>query len=148
MIGPGAEEQRVRCALFAQVISRCGSAKLKAWGTSMVPSILPGDTLKVERAETSGFVAGDVAVYLRAGRLFVHRVVRVMDGPVSALVTRGDAMECEDPPVLADEIVGRVTSIVPGPRLAYHVRHILAALRNSLAMLFLAGAVVLLLLQG
>src|SRR5882724_4175462 len=103
LIGPDTAEQSAKCALFAQVISRCGKAKLKALGTSMVPSILPGDTLVVERSEVSRLVAGDVAVYLRFGRLFAHRVIRVVDEPVAALVTRGDAMECDDPPVLAHE---------------------------------------------
>jgi hypothetical protein len=145
LIGPHSEEQSVKCALFAQIVSRCGYARLKALGTSMAPSILPGDTLIVERRQMPGLAIGDVAVYLRSGRLFAHRVARIVNGPDATLVTRGDAMDSDDPPVLADEIIGRVVSVVPGPRLAYRLRRLLAALRSAMAIFFLAGAVLLLL---
>ena len=148
LIGPGSAEEGVKCALFAQIISRCGNAKFKALGTSMLPSIWPGDTLIVQREDATGLVAGDVAVYLRFNRLFAHRVVRLVNEPVVSLVTRGDAMESDDPPVLAHEIVGRVARIVPGPRLAHRMRRTLAVLRNAMAVFFLAGAVLLLLLQA
>jgi signal peptidase I len=140
LIGIESEEQSAKCALFAEVVSRHGAAKLKAWGTSMVPAILPGDTLVVEHQQISGLAAGDVAVYLRAGRLFAHRVLEVVNEPDAALITRGDAMDCDDPPVLAHEVIGRVTSIAPGPRLTRHVRRGLSALRNVAAALFLLQA--------
>jgi hypothetical protein len=146
LIGRGAAEQSVKCELFAQVVSRCGNAKLKALGTSMVPSIWPGDTLIVEREQVSGLGAGDIAVYLRSGRLFAHRVIRAVNEPAAVLVTRGDAMDRDDPPVLADEIVGRVTAIVPGPRLTNRIRRAMAALRNAIPIFSLA--VLLLLLQA
>jgi hypothetical protein len=128
------DEETAKCALFAQVISRYGKAKLKALGTSMVPAIWPGDTLVVERQEAPGLLAGDVAVYMRYGRLFAHRVIRVVQGPEISLVTRGDAMTWDDPLVLADEIVGRVVAIVPGPRFAYRIRRAIAALRHALVI--------------
>ncbi len=137
LIEADAKEQSVKCSLFAQVISRCGSATLKAWGTSMIPSIFPGDILTVHRAEASRLEAGDVAVYLHSGRLFVHRVVRAIDQNSAILVTRGDAMECDDPPVEAEEVVGRVTFIVPGRRLTYRLRRGLAALRSAMTIVFL-----------
>jgi hypothetical protein len=127
---PGAAAEAVKCALFAQVISRYGKARLKALGTSMVPSIWPGDTLVVERQEAACLLAGDVAVYLRFGRLFAHRVIGIVEGPMVALVTRGDAMACDDPLVLADEIVGRVVAVVPGPRLTYRVKRTMALLKK------------------
>jgi signal peptidase I len=136
LIERSAEEQSVKCALFAQVVSRCGSARLKVWGTSMVPGILPGDTLIVEKAPISGLAVGDVAVYARSSRLFAHRVTSIVDGVNRAVVTRGDAMECDDPPVFAEQIVGRVASIVPRPRLASRVWRRLAAIRTTAAFFF------------
>jgi hypothetical protein len=144
---PDAAAEAVKCALFAQIVSRHGRAKLKALGTSMIPSIWPGDTLIVERQEMPGLLAGDIAVYMRHGRLFAHRVMRVAHEPVLSLVTRGDAMADDDPLVLSDEVIGRVVTIVPGPRLTYRIKRTLAALRNALPLLSLSGAVLLLLLQ-
>ena len=137
LIEPGAEKQSVKCALFAQVISRHGVAKLKAWGTSMVPAILPGDTLIVQRQQIADLAVGDVAVYLRSGRVFAHRVTRVVNEPVVALITRGDAMHADDPPVSAAQILGRVASIVPRPRIAARIRRSLRAWKNALVTVFL-----------
>jgi hypothetical protein len=128
-------EEALKCALFAELISRYGQARLKAMGTSMLPSIWPGDTLMVERQAISSLVAGDVAVYLRCGRLFAHRVVGVVRQPVAALITRGDAVSCDDQPVFGEELLGRVSAIVPGPRLASRIQRSIAALQSALASL-------------
>jgi signal peptidase I len=130
----GVIEESAKCALFAQVVSRYGKAKLKALGTSMVPAIWPGDTLVVERREALELLAGEVAVYLHQGRLFAHRVIRVAHEPEVFLVTRGDATAGDDPPVLPEEVIGRVVTIVPGPRLAYRVRRAIGALRHALVI--------------
>ena len=137
VIEAGDNEQEAKCLLFAEVIARCGEGKVKAWGTSMVPTILPGDTLMVERRTISELAGGDLAVYLHSGRLFAHRVVRVLNESESVLITRGDAMECDDPPVFAGEVVGRVTSIIPDARITRRVRRGLSALRNAASTLLL-----------
>jgi hypothetical protein len=137
LTGPSPAKEGVKCLLFAEIVARCGKAKFKAQGTSMLPSIWPGDTLLVEREGVSGLTAGDIAVYLRCGRLFAHRVLRVAPDRPARIVTRGDALEEDDPPVLAREIVGRVAAVVPGPRLAYRFRRLRAALKSAAAFLFL-----------
>ena len=137
LIGADSEEQSVKSALFAEVIARCGEAKVKAWGTSMVPTILPGDVLLVEQQQMAGLNVGDVAVYLRSGRLFAHRVMKIVGGSPAALITRGDAMDCDDPSVLAENIVGRVVSIMRGPRLTRRMRRGFSVVRKAAANLFL-----------
>lgn len=74
-------------------------------GTSMLPSITPGDVLRI----TCGapFTNGDVVVYVREDRVVVHRVIRVSQ---TAVWTCGDANLLPDPPVDAAGILGRVTS--------------------------------------
>jgi hypothetical protein len=126
-----ADKEAAKCALFAQVVSRHGKAKLKALGSSMIPAIRPGDTLVVERQILSGLRIGDVAVYLRGGRLFAHRVVKVGGESERTVITRGDAMAHGDPPLLAHETVGRVQAIIPGPRLTHRAQRALAALRSA-----------------
>ena len=132
----GTAEDAVKCALFVQVISRFGKARFRAMGTSMLPGIRPGDVLYVERAPISGLAPGDIAVYLRRGRIVAHRVVQVARQPTAAVITRGDALSCDDPPVHPGELLGRVTSIVPGPRAVPGIRRAAAGVRRRLAAIF------------
>jgi hypothetical protein len=78
----------------------------------MVPSILPGDMISVQRAELVEISPGEIVMYLRDDRLFVHRVVACagsQDDP--RLITRGDRLCYDDPLVSSSELLGRVTSI-------------------------------------
>ena len=54
---------------------------------------------------------GDVVLFSRNGRLFVHRVVEMSGG---AVVTRGDSMLNADPPVAVSDVLGLVESIERG----------------------------------
>ncbi|HLK33942.1 MAG TPA: S24/S26 family peptidase [Terriglobales bacterium] len=131
---PAAEE--IKCALFAEIVSQYGTGRFKALGSSMIPSIWPGDTLLVEGAELVHMLPGDIAVYLREGRLFAHRVVRHAEAPAAALITRGDAMTCEDPPVHVHELLGRVVAVEPGPRERKYFPRALARIRSAAARLW------------
>ena len=64
----------------------------------MLPAIWPGDVLTVAPATAATLAPGQIALTLRDGRWFVHRVIerRARDGAV-ALVTRGDALDHADP---------------------------------------------------
>ena len=56
----------------------------------------------------------------RAGRLFVHRVIRAAAGAGGkergALITKGDALDAEDEPVTRAEFLGRVIRVHRGNR--------------------------------
>lgn len=81
----------------------------------MLPAIMPGDMLTIERISTGCISEGDIVLYGRDRRLVVHRVVRrtVAPGhrPAFEIVTRGDAMAAADPPVPEGEVMGRVSLI-------------------------------------
>jgi hypothetical protein len=82
----------------------------------MLPSIYPGDILTVRRTEIACVVPGDIVLYTREDRLYAHRVVeKIDDGEGILLLTRGDTLAENDPPVSAAELLGRVASIVRGP---------------------------------
>jgi hypothetical protein len=86
-------------------------------GTSMVPSIHPGDLISIQRASMSQISPGEVVLFERDGRLFAHRVVCTAGGPIAPqLITRGDRLCFNDPPVSAAELLGRVTSVERGCR--------------------------------
>jgi hypothetical protein len=83
----------------------------------MVPSILPGDFVSIHRASLQDISPGEVVLFLQKGRLFVHRVVdrkvvATADGREElCLITRGDRLRQDDPPVSSPELLGRVVSI-------------------------------------
>jgi hypothetical protein len=101
--------------LAGDVIRGFGALRVRVFGTSMVPSILPDSMISVQRAGVSEISGGEIVLYARDGRFFAHRVVartRVNEQP--ALITRGDRLCYDDPPVTETELLGRVTGIQYG----------------------------------
>jgi signal peptidase I len=112
MSGPEMVSTTVACALAGEVVRTFGTVRLRVFGTSMVPSVLPGDLISVQRADLSEISPGEIVLYLRNERLFVHRVVaRSGDQDNPRLITRGDRLTYDDPVVSSSEFLGRVTSI-------------------------------------
>jgi signal peptidase I len=97
--------------LAAQLVRRFGQARIKLAGTSMLPSIWPGDVVTVGRRATCDVGIGDVVLFTREDRLFAHRVV---ENEGSVLITRGDSHSENDPPVTEKELLGVVTAIQRG----------------------------------
>jgi signal peptidase I len=103
------------CDLAGEVVRTFGEVRLRVFGTSMVPSILPGDLICVQRAGVSEISTGEIVLYSRDGRMFAHRVVNPAGGAEKALlITRGDRLRDNDPPVFSSELLGRVTSVERG----------------------------------
>jgi len=110
----------VACGLTEEIVRTFGEVRLRVYGTSMVPSILPGDIVSIAQANLENVAPGEVVSFLQGGRLFVHRVVRC-DAPAknwrtdtSRLITRGDRLQHEDPPVSGKELLGRVVEVERG----------------------------------
>lgn len=91
---------------------------MRALGTSMLPSIRPGDVLVIEAAGVSEIPLGAIAVWRRGEQLVAHRVVERITGADGSvrLVTRGDRQQQRDEPIGAEELLGRVTMIQRGPQ--------------------------------
>jgi signal peptidase I len=98
---------------LATEILRCrGTVHLKAWGTSMLPSVWPGDMLTIQGAAYDEVVPGDIVLVLRRNRFVVHRLVERRRGQDCLWwITKGDAMPHSDPPAAASELLGRVSGI-------------------------------------
>ncbi len=122
--------QGVKCALFADAVRQFGKAKIKAWGSSMSPAIQPGDVLTIEHCEMNEVAEGDVAGFLRDGRIFVHRVVGV-ESKTGYFTTRGDALDCCDLPVRREEFLGRVTHVQRPFNPAAKARKFLGAVKRA-----------------
>jgi len=102
-----------KCELAAEVLRSSGRLRLGVTGWSMFPSIRPGDALLIELSNHHDVVSGDIVLFFREHRLFAHRAVgRNHDD--WRILTRGDAMPIEDPPVNEAELLGKVTLIWRG----------------------------------
>src|ERR1700688_4923956 len=116
-VDPGNASVELACGLTEEVVRTFGTVRLRVFGTSMVPSILPGDLVLIHKASLNDISPGEVVMFLQKGRLFVHRVVdrrvaATSGGPVEpCLITRGDRLRHDDPPVSSPELLGRVVSI-------------------------------------
>jgi len=95
--------------LAVEVLVRFGEVSLCMAGTSMVPSVWPGDVVTIRRCAIHDIEAGQIVLATRGGRLFVHRVVTLQP---PHLLLQGDALAFRDPPVSTDQFLGRVESIV------------------------------------
>jgi signal peptidase I len=105
-----------------EIVRNFDELRLRVFGTSMAPSVLPGDLVLIQRADLEEIEVGEIAMFRHRGRLFVHRVVdrKVMpvDGSATetCLITRGDRQRDNDAPVFSSELLGRVISIERGNR--------------------------------
>jgi len=103
----------VRLDLAAEVLRRFGEVRFVARGSSMIPSIYPGDLLTVRSQAIAEARYGHIVLALREGRFWAHRLIRKWrQGNHFVLATRGDALLDEDPSLDESQVLGRVTSIV------------------------------------
>lgn len=94
-----------KCQLFIQALRCYGCASLRVTGTSMWPALWPGDIVEIRTARFEEIEPGALVAFTRHERIFIHRVVRKVDSS-AILITRGDALSAEDPPVHESEFLG------------------------------------------
>jgi signal peptidase I len=102
----------LKCELAGEVLRSSGKLRLRVTGWSMLPAVMPGDMLVIERVSSDAVFEGDIVLFGRDRRFFVHRVITKGQSQTEELVTRGDAMRTPDPPVPASDLMGRVSFIV------------------------------------
>jgi hypothetical protein len=107
-----------RCSLAAEALQSWGTLKLRATGISMFPTLWPGDLLTVQSVRPEIAQPGDIVLCMREGRFFVHRLVKRSHGlDESSLVTRGDCMSEDDPPIGTRELLGKITEVQRADRI-------------------------------
>lgn len=111
-------------------LRRFGALRLRATGGSMLPAIAAGDVLSFRHPARAELQPGQVTLVVRQGRLYIHRIVELRaDGSV---VTRGDALTCNDPAVPPEAVLGILdTQQRDGRTVDFHARH--ATRRQRLA---------------
>jgi hypothetical protein len=112
--------------LAAEVLRAGGAIRVQALGTSMLPSIWPGDVLGIEDRTDEEIVPGDILLVARDRRFFIHRLIEKCG---SQWITRGDSLPQNDAPVAGSQVLGKVCAIhrrtgvvVPSPRVSLFVR--------------------------
>lgn len=105
-------------AALVVVPKALGAVPLTVLTGSMRPALSPGDVVVVRPVEATDVRVGDVITFQpRSGdpALVTHRVVGLQWGAGDAptFVTRGDANDAADDPVVADQVKGRVAYSVP-----------------------------------
>jgi signal peptidase I len=104
--------------LFLDALRSHGAVRMRVLGTSMVPTIWPGDLVEVQGG-CGGVLLGDIVLAMRDEAFYMHRVVRVEESTQRVRVTtRGDAMQSSDPPTLGENILGKVV------RINHHGKHV------------------------
>lgn len=110
------------------------------WGAGLVESPILDQTngLVYVFASSDGISEGDIVLFGRDRRLFVHRVVTGSQPQNAEIVTRGDAMPAPDPPVSESDLLGRVSFILrdgkciePSRSLRFSERAVAALVRRS-----------------
>jgi hypothetical protein len=116
--------------LGAEILRTGGSVRLRVLGTSMLPSIWPGDLVDIEGRALETLVPSDIILYQTERGLVVHRLLEKSQVE-NYLITRGDSMSQDDPMVTKSQLLGRVSSIrrngrrfLPKPKLAPLMRTI------------------------
>jgi hypothetical protein len=105
--------ERIKLELAAEVLRRFGEIRFVARGSSMIPTIYPGDLLTVRSQAMAEARQGHIVLALREGRFWAHRVIRKWREDNRLLVaTRGDALPNEDPSLDESQVLGCVASIV------------------------------------
>lgn len=98
-------------SLAAEVLRSAGTLRLAVRGYSMLPTLWPGDVLAIEGESIDRVQVGDVVLYARADRFYIHRILRKdAKGTGNRLITRGDSMLEADDPVLPEEFLGKVVA--------------------------------------
>ncbi|HUJ30408.1 MAG TPA: S24/S26 family peptidase [Candidatus Acidoferrum sp.] len=112
------DREALNCELAVEVLRSTGELRFIVRGASMLPSIFPGDILLVRNESIDAVHCGDVVLCSRDGRFYAHRVERTMreDGQ-TLIVTRGDALAQDDPPIGKHEFLGQVLAVVRHGRL-------------------------------
>ena len=104
--------QHVQLDLAAEVLSRFGEVRIVELGSSMIPSIYPGDILTIRSEPKHAARCGDIVLHLRERRFCVHRVTHTwQEGGCLMFATWGDAAARQDPPFDKNQLLGRVTAI-------------------------------------
>jgi signal peptidase I len=98
--------------LCQEVLEKGSTFQFRALGGSMFPFIRSGDLLTTKPVDPIDLSIGEVLLYQREGRFFVHRLIKkkIIDETL-LFITHGDHLTFSDPAIRSSQILGKVTCI-------------------------------------
>jgi signal peptidase I len=111
-----------RTSLAVEGLRSAGRLSFRVHGTSMLPTLWPGDMVTIEACAVEDVRAGEVVLACSGDRLFLHRFVGATE---NGFRLRGDSMPGSDPEFGREAMLGRLLDVA---RLGRSVRP--AAKRN------------------
>lgn len=100
--------------MAVEVLQSTGALQMQVTGTSMLPTLWPGDLVRIQSHQSDFIGQGDVVLFEREGRFFLHRVVQATVAGEHSLITRGDCMVQEDLPISPSDVLGRIVEVRRG----------------------------------
>lgn len=111
------ERRKTDAVRIAKQLQDHGRVHLLVRGSSMQPWVRPGDIALIRRMGIEEVRCGDVVLFQREDRLFVHRLVEKRGTLREAkFLAKGDAHPGPDGVVNSDLFLGRVTCIYRGDK--------------------------------
>lgn len=111
------ERRSQDAATIAKALLEHGRVSLRVQGASMLPWVRPGDIAVIRRITPENARCGDVVLFRRGSRLFVHRIVEKKGAAEGGrILCKGDAHAQPDGVVKFHELLGRVVSLYRGGR--------------------------------
>lgn len=98
--------------LCQETLGKGSFFQFRALGGSMFPFIRSGDLLTTKAVNPADLSVGEVVLYHREGRPFVHRLIKkkAINGSLS-FTTRGDHLTFCDPPIRGSQMLAKVVCI-------------------------------------
>jgi signal peptidase I len=103
------DQQKLELAIRA--LRSAGTLRIRVFGTSMLPTIWPGDVLVIESVPPDELTPGDIVFVTKGDSVRIHRLVSNVH---EHCITRGDAVEQDDPAVNPADVLGKVLEIERG----------------------------------
>jgi len=116
--GIGGERRASDARVVAEALQYRGQVALRVYGTSMLPWVRSGDVAMIHNVSLDTVRCGDVVLFRRGDRLYVHRIVEKRGWRGGArFLAKGDANPHADGVIGQEEILGRVVNLYRGTRL-------------------------------
>jgi hypothetical protein len=91
----------------------------------MLPTLWPGDLLTLESAVVKPVLPGEIVLFHRENRFFIHRVVGLSSTEAHGeVITCGDCMAQNDAPIAPAEVLGRLVEVCRGERIVFPAKEL------------------------
>jgi L-amino acid N-acyltransferase YncA/signal peptidase I len=102
-------------SLLEEVTKTKGGFCIRAFGTSMVPIISPGDLLYITPVSVDSIRVGHILAIKIDSKIIIHRLIKLIkEDQRTTLILKGDFLSFPDPPQDIKTLLGRVTKIDKG----------------------------------